>query len=446
MRPLIALIICASLSRAEDPAPLKSDPAAEQLLQSVEAKLQNAKTVSIRASLAVRLGQYPVNRAVEIDFKEGNRARLLLTGGNAVEGAACDGKELRVKLAGGGSTAAAAADFAEKAREKLLRVPMNDLWGYFQASPKAASGYSEFAFLPDEKIGDRAVRVVTFVATRETTRSVYRMWIDETSLEVLKREMVEKFGDVETREVLTFASTKWDADLPDSTFDSVEGKAAPAKSDPAAEDLVKKVEAKIASAKTVSIRLTMEVAAGDEKQAFEVAIDVKEGNRARLAVDGKGPDGKSAYSLRSVCDGKTVRRTDPDGYEDEEAEAGLAAKVLELAVRAPLKELSKMMGGSASKSPMEYSGFAFAPDEKLGERTARVVTYAASRGSVRLAMKLWIDAEKLALLKRETVETKKGVESARVTDTFSAMTCDGEIADDVFALPEVKEGEKKEEK
>ncbi|MEK7466972.1 MAG: hypothetical protein AAB074_06100 [Planctomycetota bacterium] len=222
--------------------------------------------------------------------------------------------------------------------------------------------------------------------------------------------------------------------------------AAPAPPDPAAEALVKKVEARVASAKTVSIKLTMEVAAGDEKQAFEVAIDLKEGNRARLAVDGKGPDGKTAFSMLAVCDGKTVRRTDPDGYDDEAAESNLAAKVRELAIRAPLKDLSKTMGGSASKTPVTYSDFKFAPDEKVGDRAARVVTYSASRGSVRLAMKLWIDAEKLALLKRETVETKKGVETSRVTDAFSAMTCDGELADDVFALPSVKDGDRKEEK
>ena len=216
--------------------------------------------------------------------------------------------------------------------------------------------------------------------------------------------------------------------------------------DAAPEALVKKIEAKIASAKTVSIRFSTEVVGGDEKEAFVVALDLKEGNRARLDVEGKGPDGKTLFALQAVCDGKTVRRTDPDGYDDEKAEAGLAAKVRELAVRAPLKDLSKTMGGSASKTPTTWSDFKFAPDEKVGDCAARVVTCVASRGSVRLAMRLWIDAEKLVLLKRETVETRKGVETARVTDTFSAMTCDGEIADDVFVLPAVKDGDKKEEK
>ncbi len=443
MRTFMFLALVASIACCEDANPPKSDPAAEELLKKVEAKIQGARTVRIRASLAVKVGRYPVNRQIEIDFKEGNRARLLLTGSNVSEGASCDGKNVLVKLGGGASTAAAEPDFAEKARALLLRTSMDELRGYFLGSPRPPPAYGEFAFLPDEKIGERAVRVVTFVATRDGLRQVFRVWIDEKAVEVLKREHVEKFGDTETREILTLASTSCDADIPDSTFASVEGTAAkdpvPPKQDLAAEELVRKVEARIASAKTVSIRLRMEVAAGDEKQAFEVAVDLKDGNRARLAVDSKGPDGKTVYSLLAVCDGKTVRRTDPDGHDDEEADAGLAAKVRELAVRAPLKDLTKTMGGSAPKTPLTYSDFAFAPDEKVGDRTARVVTYAASRGSARLEMKLWIDAEKLELLKRETVEKKKDAET-RVTDTFSAMTVDGEIKDETFALPEEKEG------
>lgn len=215
---------------------------------------------------------------------------------------------------------------------------------------------------------------------------------------------------------------------------------APPKSDPAAEELVKKVEAKVASAKTVSLRLSMEVAAGDEKQSFDVAVDFKEGNRARLKVEGKGADGKTAFTLTAVCDGKRVARGDPDGTEVTDAAADLAEKARGLAVRAPVRDLSKTMGGTAPKTAMTYADWAFAADEKVGERAAKVVTYTASRGSVKIEMKLWIDAENLELLKRETVERKKGAVAARVTDTFSAMACDGEIADDTFAVPEEKGG------
>jgi outer membrane lipoprotein-sorting protein len=449
MRPFAVAFFLAAVALAEEPAPPKPDSAAEELLKKIEAKIQGAKTVRVRASLAVRLGRYPVNREIEIDFKEGNRARLLLTGGAAPEGVACNGKESRVQVGPGVTTAAAAADFAAKAREILLRVPMDELRGYFLGSPRPAPAYTEFAFLPDEKIGERAVRVVTFVATRDGNRQVFRTWIDEKSLELVKREYVEKFGETETRETLTIASTSFDADIPDAAFDSVEGKTAedpvPAKADPAAEELVKKLEAKVAAAKSVSMAFAMEVAADDEKQVFKVALDLKEGNRVRLAVDGLDSDGKVTFSLRATCDGKTVRRTDPDGWEDDDADAGLAARMRDMAVRSPVKEISKVMGGNASKTPLAYSGFAFAPDEKIGERTARVVTFAATRGSVRLEMKLWFDAEKMELLKRETLEKRKGVET-RVTDTFTTMTCDAELADDVFGLPDVKGLEKKEEK
>lgn len=215
--------------------------------------------------------------------------------------------------------------------------------------------------------------------------------------------------------------------------------AAPPKPDPAAEELVKKLEAKIASAKSLSIKGTMEVASGEDRQSFEIAMDFKEGNRARMQVDGKGSDGKIAFTLTVVCDGKRIARGDPDGVEVEDAEADIAQKARDLAVRAPIRDLTQTLGGRAPKKPLAYTDFAFAPDEKLGDRTARVVTYAASRGSARLEMKLWIDAEKLELLKRETLEKKKDVET-RVTDSFGAMTVDGEIKDETFAVPEEKGG------
>ncbi|MCE9583632.1 MAG: hypothetical protein K8T20_14205 [Planctomycetes bacterium] len=222
--------------------------------------------------------------------------------------------------------------------------------------------------------------------------------------------------------------------------------ATPPKSDAAAEELVKKIEAKVASAKTFSMKGTMVVAAGEDKQSFEVAMDFKDGNRARMQVDGKGPDGKTAFTLTVVCDGKRVARGDPDGMEVEDADADLAQKARDLAVRAPIRDLTQTLGGKAPKKPLVYSDFAFAADEKIGDRSARVVTYAASRGSVRLQMKLWIDAEKIELLKRETLEKKKDVET-RVTDTFSAMAVDGEIKDETFAVPDEKGGgEPKEEK
>lgn len=227
MRTLAIALFFAAVAVAEDPASAKTDPAAEELLKKVEAKLQKAKTVSIRASLTYTLGQYPHKFDIEIDFKEGNRARIMLTGKDKVSmGAACDGKAVRRKSPQGGTTVDATADFAEKGRAMLLRTPMIEATAYFEGKdPQAAPGYSEFAFLPDEKIGERAVRVVTFAATRDSIRKDVRMWIDEKALEVVKREIVEKIGDVEGREVLKFASMAFDGDMPDSTFDSVEPKA-----------------------------------------------------------------------------------------------------------------------------------------------------------------------------------------------------------------------------
>ena len=221
---------------------------------------------------------------------------------------------------------------------------------------------------------------------------------------------------------------------------------APPKFDPAAEDLVKKLEAKIASAKTVSMAWTMDLDSAAEKRKFAIKLLFREGNRVALHVDDADPAAKGAYSLSAVCDGKRVSRGDPDGTAVEDAPADLASRGRELAVRAPLRELTMTLGGGPSKFTCKYTGFTFLEDAKIGDRAVKVVAYASSHGKNEFQMKLWIDAEKLELLKRETVESRKGVETARVTDTFTAMTCDGEVADDVFAVPEAKGGDKKEEK
>lgn len=220
---------------------------------------------------------------------------------------------------------------------------------------------------------------------------------------------------------------------------------APPKPDTAAEDLVKKVEEKVASAKTVSIALTMDVNTASEKRKFAIKLQFKEGNKVALHVDDADPAAKSGYSLAAVCDGKRVSRADPDGQAVEDAPADLAAKARELAVRAPLRELTMALGGRPSKTPCKYSDFKFLDDEKVGERAARVVSYTCTRGKAALQMKLWIDAEKLEVLKRETLDKKGDVEN-RVTDTFSAMAYDGDIADETFATPPEKGGHEPEEK
>ncbi|MEK7466971.1 MAG: hypothetical protein AAB074_06095 [Planctomycetota bacterium] len=227
MRPLAIALFLASVALAEDPAPVKSDPAAEELLKKVEEKIGKAKTVSIRASLTFMMGRFAHKFEIELDFKEGNRARIMLASRDkGTAGAACDGKVVRRKTPQGDTTADAAADFAAKGREMSLRIPMIELSAHFEGKePQATPAYSEFAFLPDEKIGERAVRVVTFASTRDSRRKDVRVWIDEKSLEVLKREIVEKKQAAEERETLTFGSMAYDADLPDSTFESVVPKA-----------------------------------------------------------------------------------------------------------------------------------------------------------------------------------------------------------------------------
>lgn len=230
MRTLGLLLALASLAAAEDPVPAKSDPAAEALLKSVESKLQKAKTVSIRASAELQMGKTPFKIDMAIDFKEGNRARMLLTrttpeGKRETVGSACDGKTLRVRLTDGVKELVPKPDLAEKLREMALRAPLLDLsTGFERGSAPTSLTFGGFAFLPDEKVGDRTARVVSFIAMRGADRIEMKVWIDEKGLELLKREAVEKRGNRESRETVTFSKTACDAEIPDETFATTEMK------------------------------------------------------------------------------------------------------------------------------------------------------------------------------------------------------------------------------
>ncbi|MBI2920060.1 MAG: hypothetical protein HYY18_03125 [Planctomycetes bacterium] len=226
MRTFALLFMLASLAAAQDPA--KSDPEAEALLKKVEAKLQKAKTVTIRASADLQMGKNSFKFDMVLDFKEGNRARMLLTrttpeGKKETVGSACDGKTLRVRLTDGVKEFVPKADLAEKLREMSLRAPILDLsTGFERGSAPTSLTYSGFAFLPDEKLGDRTARVVSFVAMRGTARIEMKAWIDEKGLELLKREAVEKKENRESRETVTISKVACDVEIPDEAFATTE--------------------------------------------------------------------------------------------------------------------------------------------------------------------------------------------------------------------------------
>ena len=226
MRTLGLLLLLVSAAAAQDAA--KSDPAAEELLKKVEARIQKAKTVTIRAAAELQMGKTPFKIDVALDFKEGNRARMLLTrtspeGKKETVGSACDGKTLRVRLTDGVKEFVPKADLAEKLRAMSLRAPLLDLSsGFERGSAPSALTFGGFAFLPDEKVGDRTARVVAYVALRGTDRIDMKVWIDEKGLEPLKREAVEKKGNRESRETVTFSKTTCDEAIPDEEFATVE--------------------------------------------------------------------------------------------------------------------------------------------------------------------------------------------------------------------------------
>jgi len=81
----------------------------------------------------------------------------------------------------------------------------------------------------------------------------------------------------------------------------------------------------------------------------------------------------------------------------------------------------------------DVTAVADAGTEKVGERSCRILSYTLSSTLEKLRTtqcKIWVDSEKLVILKRELVN-----DTGTIVETYADSTFDAEISDDAFKIP-----------
>ncbi|NUN48179.1 MAG: hypothetical protein HUU15_05030 [Candidatus Brocadiae bacterium] len=202
-------------------------------------------------------------------------------------------------------------------------------------------------------------------------------------------------------------------------------------SDPAAAELLSKVEQKALGARTLVLKLTKEVEQHGQKGQFSDEIFLKrDGNKVLVKVDGHFGEGKARLSL--LCDGKTTRQTGDRGEREMPAAAGFEGTVRRLLILGGVMPALEMAAGMPPEelARLEAFGVKFLGDETIGETKVRVIAYLfGSKRGMRMEEKVWVDEATQTILKREM---KDPTGANRVTETYMEISLDKEIEDSTF--------------
>ena len=203
-----------------------------------------------------------------------------------------------------------------------------------------------------------------------------------------------------------------------------------------AEELYKKMEAKILEAKTIQVKVKGTLDDGK----IEVTADVLAGeaNRGRIDVEMKA--GGSTRSFGSISDGKSMQTTAAEGMKMAPAETPEKFGVLirkTLANFGGLTASEAFSPGQAKADPAtvyKVSDFVLGPKGKVGEIEAQMVQYkVATKYETGITMMVWIDPKTNLPLKRSIVtRTKSGEE------TYPEVKIDEKIDPAKFELPKAK--------
>jgi outer membrane lipoprotein-sorting protein len=202
-----------------------------------------------------------------------------------------------------------------------------------------------------------------------------------------------------------------------------------------AAELLKKVEEKAVSAKSLRWKGTAKI--GADGKEFSLALDATfmEGNRARLDAESK--DEKVPITFRFTCDGKRINfESSKLGDQIADADKGFAAGLNRILVRGGIFTINHLKPDSTGEKLVEsvkVSDLSLA-DEKLGDRAARVLSYTLEVDGKSTSVKLWVDAKTLAPIKREVISKQEPV----IHETYDEWTVDAEIKDDLFKVGEGK--------
>ncbi|MBI2922040.1 MAG: hypothetical protein HYY18_13220 [Planctomycetes bacterium] len=207
----------------------------------------------------------------------------------------------------------------------------------------------------------------------------------------------------------------------------------PDTNEPEAAELLKKLEDKVAAGKTAVFKLKMTVKSNQGTGTFDIDAAFKEGGKARVEMNGKFGDRPATVLL--VTDGKKVSVSGARGNGMFDATEGLEARIRKSILKfgvMPTMDAAMMPGGDGRLDSFQVADAKIAGEETIGERTVKVLTYVGGTPGtpLRFEHKVWVDEEKLTIVKREMKDPTSGA----VTEEWSEMSVDGEVADSKFEI------------
>jgi len=201
-------------------------------------------------------------------------------------------------------------------------------------------------------------------------------------------------------------------------------------------ELFQKLEKKMADAKTLSVTFKGTVG-GANKADYTGRVRMKTGKKYTFNIKIVEEAGDTELTLISdgtrrltIQNGRRSEDEPKDGTDDlfRRATARCGFVVLFLCMANVAQEVLP-----AADEILKSSEFALGGEEKLGEKTARVLTYTiAVKGMGDAKVKLWLDEKDLILLKREVKVTTPDSETV-FNETYSDQSTD-DIEDKIFEV------------
>jgi outer membrane lipoprotein-sorting protein len=296
---------------------------------------------------------------------------------------------------------------------------------------------ADFKLGKKESVGEAEAQVVEFKLAAKGAKQpiVVTLWLDTGTNLPLKRVLVMAADDKETRVTETFRRLDLDA-KPDPKLFELPNEA---------EQLFRRMEAKLVAAKTVECQAEVKMKA-EKEVALKGTLLLAEGNKLRLEVVEE--EGGKTEKGTLVSDGTTMAAVGdlPTKRPADTAPPWLAGSTRAALVRASLTVPTDFFVRRSAAKSLEFlwvngtfrlSDFKLGKKETVGDREAQVVEYKlvlVGLYSRPIAVQLWIDT-KTGLPLQRVLTAGTGDRQMTITESYPKLTLDEKIDPKQFELP-----------
>ena len=209
---MLALIAVAALLQQETP---------EALFNRMEHSIEEAKSLRIKYRLDLEQGGQTATGTGIVLLKQGNKAKITLTGAKGNPWAVSDGKKLTVDANQAlieGAELDTPKDLNLRVATKLARWGVLDLPSFprvirtYGVDPKERLKVSDIKF--GEKDGD--VRTLTYVVQEGNGKVELKLWVDPKDLTLKKRTL--SVGNLKATVTETYEEFTVNGEIPDESF------------------------------------------------------------------------------------------------------------------------------------------------------------------------------------------------------------------------------------